>query len=94
MLLNGHLTVQPFYNMEGDVGGGSGASEPTSNSMQSGEGNVQPTQQTENTGVNTGVPDTTKQPVNEIDIDGFGRVKIDELKEWKNGYMRQSDLNV
>lgn len=34
---------------------------------------------------------TNSASTNEIEIEGFGKVKIDDLKEWKNGYMRQSD---
>ena len=30
-------------------------------------------------------------PVSEIEIEGLGRVKIDEVKEWKQGHLRQSD---
>lgn len=26
-----------------------------------------------------------------LNIDGIGEVKIDEIKEWKSGYLRQSD---
>lgn len=35
---------------------------------------------------------TTVQPtVDKFDIPGFGEVTLDELKEYKNGYMRQDD---
>lgn len=30
-------------------------------------------------------------PVSEYEIDGIGKVKIDDIKEWQRGYMRQSD---
>jgi len=33
----------------------------------------------------------TPTPITEIELDGLGKVKIDDIKEWKQGYMRQSD---
>lgn len=41
-------------------------------------------------------PEPTKpEPTdNSIEIEGIGRVTLDEIKEWKQGYLRQSDLNV
>lgn len=49
-------------------------------------------------GTNTGTVEATTTPVennttpvNELEIEGLGKVKIDDLKEWKQGYMRQSD---
>lgn len=38
-------------------------------------------------------PDTSagQAPITELDIDGLGKVKVDEIKEWKQGYLRQND---
>lgn len=33
----------------------------------------------------------TPTPITEYEIDGLGKVKIDDIKEWKQGYLRQSD---
>jgi predicted DNA binding CopG/RHH family protein len=33
----------------------------------------------------------TTTPTNEIEIDGLGKVKFDDIKEWQKGHMRQSD---
>ena len=35
--------------------------------------------------------ETTSNTPMEFDIDGVGKVKVDDIKEWKLGYMRQSD---
>lgn len=35
-------------------------------------------------------PDPTPEPT-EVDITGLGKVSFDEIKEWKQGYLRQSD---
>jgi hypothetical protein len=37
------------------------------------------------------VADTTDSTSLEIEIDGIGKVKAEDIKEWKLGYMRQSD---
>jgi hypothetical protein len=34
---------------------------------------------------------TTPIPITEYEIEGLGKVKIDDIKEWKQGYLRQSD---
>lgn len=36
-------------------------------------------------------PTPATTPLTEIEIDGIGKVKVDELKEWKQGYLRQQD---
>jgi hypothetical protein len=33
----------------------------------------------------------TPTPITEYEIDGLGKVKIEDIKEWKQGYMRQND---
>lgn len=81
MLLNfldGQAIMHPFYDGEGDVGGGNPPvvnPAPTSTEpvVDSGAG-VQPN--------NTAL---------EFEIEGVGKVKSDEIREWKLGYMRQSD---
>lgn len=42
---------------------------------------------------NTDVPadDTITQPVTTLTIDGLGEISFDEVKEWKQGNLRQSD---
>lgn len=53
---------------------------------------VQPTTDTTNSdGIQV---QTSTEPIaqtDEIDVPGIGKVKLDELKEWKQGYMRQAD---
>lgn len=46
---------------------------------------------TENTTVAPVTQETQSAPINEVEIEGLGKVKYDEIKEWKNGHMRQSD---
>lgn len=41
--------------------------------------------------VQEGTVATTPTPITEYEIDGLGKVKIDDIKEWKQGYLRQSD---
>jgi hypothetical protein len=43
------------------------------------------------TPVQDGNTSTTPAPITEFEIDGLGKVKVDDIKEWKQGYMRQSD---
>jgi hypothetical protein len=78
--LNGYLSVQPFMDAPADTGSSSASagSEPTSG--------TEPVN-TETQGVGT-QPDNT---VSEIEVDGLGKVKVDDLKEWRLGYMRQQD---
>lgn len=52
---------------------------------------TQPTTPDATTPTNTQTTPSAPTPTSEIEIDGFGKVKIDDIKEWKNGYMRQSD---
>jgi hypothetical protein len=59
-----------------------------------GLGNEQSTESVEtvNETQNTTVESTTQDtPITEIELDGIGKVKLDDIKEWKQGYMRQSD---
>lgn len=48
--------------------------------------NIEPSSQVQDT-----QPTTTSTPLTELEIEGIGKVKIDELKEWKQGYLRQQD---
>lgn len=76
-------TIMDSKMLDVDTGASeSGASTNVGNAQSN--GTVQ-----EGSAVNT-QPTTVSQP-SEIEIEGFGKVKIDDLKEWKNGYMRQSD---
>jgi DNA-binding transcriptional MerR regulator len=36
-------------------------------------------------------PTPSTPPISEIEIEGLGKVKIDDIKEWQKGNMRQSD---
>jgi hypothetical protein len=68
--------VQPFMDTIDNGGGASTTSDNT--------GNVQ-------TNAPASEPVTPPTPITEFDIDGIGKVKVDDIKEWKLGYMRQSD---
>lgn len=85
-MFRGFLREQPLLNADTGVSD-TGAS--------ANAGNVQDTQGTPDS-TNSNPTGVDTQPINntvsnEIEIDGFGKVKIDDLKEWKSGYMRQSD---
>lgn len=86
-IFNGYHSVQPLFDAEADVGAGSGT-------LDTGAGNVGDTS-TPSSGENVQTtPNNTPVQPNvplEIEIDGVGKVKADEIKEWKLGYMRQSD---
>ena len=60
------------------------------------EGNDTPPQDTEPTvtpteGEATATSDNPPPPVSEIELDGIGKVTLDEIKEWRQGNLRQSD---
>ena len=71
-----NYAVQPMMDTATDVGGG----EQTSTAQGATTETV--TETTNST------PEVTPM---EFDIDGIGKVKSDDIKEWKLGYMRQSD---
>lgn len=71
-------TVQPYMDT---VDSGGGASTDAS----AGAGNANGGATTANESV------TQPTPVTEFEIDGVGKVKLDDIKEWRSGYMRQSD---
>lgn len=79
-LLGYGIGVQPMMDTPDDLGGGSGAVQVTGTSTPE---------------VKTDVIDGGgAQPNNtalEFEIDGIGKVKPDDIKEWRQGYMRQSD---
>jgi hypothetical protein len=86
-MFRGFLTEQPLLNA--DTGASEGGTSTGDVGNVSTEQGTPASTITNPIGVDTQPSNSTVS--NEIEIEGFGKVKIDELKEWKSGYMRQSD---
>lgn len=91
MLNLNYEVVQPFMDTA-DSGGGASTGAPVTGTPSTTTANASGSQASAaQTSASQTAPNTSAPAVLEYEIDGIGKVKLDEIKEWKQGYMRQSD---
>lgn len=77
------LNIQLFADGEVDIDDSIQPQEPTNQPESTQEPIEQPTE--------TPQEPTQQQVDNLLELEGIGKVSIDDIKEWKQGYLRQSD---